>query len=618
MPTARCTKIFIWIVVLTVFAVAAFVGWNSAHQPLVVALAIEGPPLCDAATANTDIKNVEQGQRFCRQRGENGAPVLIRLLDALEPSGPAGQVQLGYAMGIPLLALYQKTDSGWVIDETMIDDYLNIITQVPRPMVLFFLANHFDSYGPLVQELGQDPDNLMQLADGKSLELNYFGYSVMPWTLSSDLDIAVNHYRFAALEHVARKIQALPRKVRKRIIAYTLAGELHHLFPDFAGGMGVWNNIKVTDYSLRSIADFRQWLQAKYQNIAQLNAQTGLDYPNFDAIPAPGKDIRHQRLESFGEHYDAWADGMLPIAGWLWDPQQTIERLDVYLDGEMHASMPRGFNRLDVYRALEEVTDPNIGFRYDLDFSRLSLGMHMVQVVAEAQGQQYQVGQAEFTLIARDQSSPSSQRANSLQALDSLESLQPQGVRAWLDMPTNGQDLYYNPLAREWNAWRRQQVYDFLQAFHTHARRVGLPAKKLYSHQIIAEVNSSWNHQLMASADTLDAAAPWKPGLNLYGGAVNSYWLRRWMRQRGVPSGYGVPEFHPQQWKHSGIHLAALQAHYAAGARFIAPYYLPTSDVRFKDQRKTGDEVNRMELAPDNPKDGSDQFYRAITEFVRQ
>ena len=28
--------------------------------------------------------------------------------------------------------------------------------------------------------------------------------------------------------------------------------------------------------------------------------------------------------------------------------------------------------------------------------------------------------------------------------------------------------------------------------------------------------------------------------------------------------------------------------------------------------------VNRMELSPDNPKDGSDKFYKAIVEFARQ
>jgi len=41
------------------------------------------------------------------------------------------------------------------------------------------------------------------------------------------------------------------------------------------------------------------------------------------------------------------------------------------------------------------------------------------------------------------------------------------------------QDLYYNPLARAWNAWRGQQVYGLLAAFHDRALRAGLPAEKL-------------------------------------------------------------------------------------------------------------------------------------------
>jgi len=115
----------------------------------------------------------------------------------------------------------------------------------------------------------------------------------------------------------------------------------------------------------------------------------------------------------------------------------------------------------------------------------------------------------------------------------------------------------------------------------------------------------------MASSSTIDGATPWKPGINLYGGAANNAWLRAWLHRRGIRGGY----VNPQQWKSPGAHLAALQAHYDAGADFVAPYYFTIIDKRFyKEQVEHG--VNRMELAPDNPKDGSDQFYRAIREFA--
>ena len=56
--------------------------------------------------------------------------------------------------------------------------------------------------------------------------------------------------------------------------------------------------------------------------------------------------------------------------------------------------MARDFNRLDVYRALDEVDDPNVGFRHDLDFSRWAPGSYALQVVARTPQAAYELGQA--------------------------------------------------------------------------------------------------------------------------------------------------------------------------------------------------------------------------------
>ena len=47
-----------------------------------------------------------------------------------------------------------------------------------------------------------------------------------------------------------------------------------------------------------------------------------------------------------------------------------------------------------------------------------------------------------------------------------------------------------------------------------------------------------------------------------------------------------------------------------------AATYFSVINQRFKGAAEHG--VNRMELSPDNPKDGSDKFYKAIVEFARQ
>ena len=86
-------------------------------------------------------------------------------------------------------------------------------------------------------------------------------------------------------------------------------------------------------------------------------------------------------------------------------------------------------------------------------------------------------------------------------------------------------------------------------------------------------------------------------------------WLERFLKE-GQIRDYGVPEFNPQQWKTPGIHLAAMRTHYAAGARFISPYYLSLIDQRYR--AKVDHAINRMELRPDNHKEGSAAFFEAI------
>ena len=583
------------------------------RTPMVIAPTVEGMYLCDEAVADASVKDIDAAYAYCNQRKRNGSAAISRLLDRLEPGGAKGSVQVGYTATLQLLSIYQKTPKGWAIDKAKVDQFLDVIAEVKRPVVVYFSADHFDSVSPLADALRKDPANLMQLRDGKPLELNYFGYRIIPYTLSTDAAIPVNQYRFEALDYLAKRIKALPKAVQSRIVAYTLAGELHHMFPNFEGGMGSYKDIQVTDYSSNSVAGFRQWLRSKYQSIEQFNARNGFAYASFDVVPAPSKDIRKEKLTSFGEHYDAYADGTLPIAGWLWDPHKTIEQLDLYVNGRRVGPVARGMNRLDVYRAEESITTPNTGYRVDYDYSTLPAGRYTAQVIAQSRGTQYKVGEVEFAVVARDQGAVKPVRFTAIKDVQDSKKLP--GVRTWLDMPRALQDVYYNPLARDWNLYRESQVYGFLNAFYDRALRAGLPAGKLYSHQIVPRVNSSWNPQLFAADQTLDGSAPWKQGLNMYGGATDSTWVREFIAQRKITD-YGVPEFNPQQWKLNGTHLAAMQSHYSDGARFISPYYFSLIPDRFKGGAEHG--VNRMELRPDNPKDGSDHFYRAIIEFAKQ
>ncbi len=611
---------------------------SAPRKPLVIATMLEGITLCSEAARDSKLELLVHALEFCRTHGLDGATTVANLLDQLEPGGPKGDVQIGYTATLQLLGLYTPTSDGrgWKIDEVAVDEVLRVIEKVERPVVVYFMGGHFDSTGPITWELAKDGSNFMRFADGSIPDLGYFGYRIAPYTLLADPEIPVNRLRFDALRYFAKRINALPENVKKRIIAFTLMGEVHQLYPDFENGVGRYEDIRVTDYSAPSVAQFRGWLKTKYGSIAAFNAASGFSYASFDVVPAPSKDIRRERLDSFGEHYDAFADGTLPFSGWLWDPTKQVARLDLYVDAQRVGEVPRGQNRLDVYRAIEAVDDPNIGFRIDYDFSALSPGRHVAQIVAESSaGKRHRLARAEFTMVARDQAPPPPGALRELassadgtqggartlwerirQRGSNLLDGELPGVRSWLDLPKAQQDVYFNPLARDWNAFRAWQVERFLAMTYQVALDAGLPADKLYSHQIVPDVNSTWNPQLFAVGKTLGHELPWKTGLNMYGGATDSNWMRGYMAERGITD-YGVPEFNPQQWKRDGVALHALQAHYDAGARFVSPYYFSLVPDRFK-TKTVANGLNNMELGPANTRDGSNRLYDAIVEFAKR
>lgn len=585
---------------------------------------IEGIYSCDEGLANPALKGIDQVNDFCAERMLDGSAGITRLLDELEPGGPKGQVQVGYLATLQLMALYKRVGTGWEINEKKVDLFLQVLTRVKRPVVVYLLADHFDTQGPLAPELIKDPANLMLFSDGKPALSNYFGYLIAPYTMQTDESIAVNRYRFAALRHVAARLKKLPKDVRDRIVGVSLGGELHHMFPNFESGTGRYESIQVTDYSAASIAGFRKWLASRYGSLQKFNASHGFSYASFEQVPAPGKDmrkdvrkeLRNGEKSQFDEHYDAYADGLLPIAGWLWDPQQRIGELELHVNGRLTGKVERGFNRLDVYRAAADVTSPNVGYRIDFDYSAMPLGRHTAQVVARTKGGNgHLVGQVQFEVGTLSPHSLSPTRVTKAAAVATFKPLSElEGVKGYLDLPKLADAVYFNPLARDWNQYRSWQVRNFMERFFKIAVDAGLPADKLYSHQIVPRVNSSWNPQLFAVDETLAPTALWKTGVNMYGGATDSAWMRSFMAKKRMVD-YGVPEFNPQQWKLPGTHLQALKSQYTSGARFVSPYYFSTIPDRYKGKEEHG--VNAMELRPDNVREGSSKFYQAIREFAK-
>lgn len=579
------------------------------RAPLYVTPLISGVLVCNGATRQPELKTLEAMQDWCETHRQSGDLAARSLLDRLEPGGPAGKVRLGHTLLIPLLELFERRNGAWEVSEAKISRYLNAIPAIGRPVVVYLMGNHFDSSSELSRELAADPGNLLAYSTGAAGSSRYIGHGVIPFTLRSEESIPVNRYRFAALRAVSKRIAEMDARSRELIVAVTLAGELHQMFPDFEHGMGAFENIQVTDYSAGSQREFRLWLRQRHGTVQRLNRQLGAHFDSFDAVEPPSLDIRKTPLKAFSQHYDAFAAGSLPLFGWLWDPQQRVQALSLYVDGRYAGPVGRGLERLDVQRARPEVASSSTGFRSAIDFRNMAPGRHAAQIVAVADGKRHLLAEREFVVVPPDQSStasaPAPARLGGLPEASGISSLQ-----FWLDMPRQLQDVYYNPLAREWDEFRAHQVNQLLTRFYRIARSQGIPARLLYSHQIAAAVHGTWNTALFASDASISNTSPWRAGINLYGASPAAFEL---IRNRHLRD-YGVPEFNPMQGRNAGAARAAFADHYRAGARFVSPFYLSVVPPRLR----AADDRRLFDIAPDNTADGADVLYDALEWFVRK
>lgn len=582
------------------------------RTPMFITPLIEGIGYCDEAMEQPNIDSVDKAIQWCINNGYDSSGPLGRTLESIEPGGAKGQVQVGYEVGISLLALYDKQDGEWKINEDKLNVIINTIINLDRPVIIYLMANHFDTKGALPSELSKNPDNLMLLKNGEPPFDDYFGNSVIPFTLLTDESIPVNHYRFEALRFIGKKISELPDEVKDRIVAVTLVGEVHHLYSDFTNGAGQFDDIMVTDYSPKSIEVFQKWLERKYKTIEILNNEFGSDFKDFSEIIPPSKNVHNEKLNFYTEHYDSYAAGNMTISGWMWDPKSLVDKLILYIDGKGVGEISQGYSRLDVYRAIDEVTDPNTGFKYIYDYRNLNPGRHLMQVVAQSKDELYLMAQAEFVVVDRYQRTPTEMPEIQTEFANFDELI---GVKHWLDYPKPLASLYYNPLARDWNEYRDEQITTFMEFFYTLAVDSGIPKEKLYSHQILPMINSSWNDQLFMGLQSIESDALYKLGVNLYGGATNNKIVKQFLQEHEILE-YGVPEFHIQQWKSKDVAIKALEFHFQEGAKFLSPYYISIIPDSLKPFEKNSLQI--FNIRPDNDLEGSNILYDSIVEFANK
>lgn len=580
-----------------------------AFLSMALGLGLSGPAAGQATFAEPVVYLTPKIEGSHRYEPVERAERLAALLEALEPGGPAGAVQVGYTIDVRLLTIYRRDQDGeWQVDLSRLEEDLAVAAEIGRPIVVALNGNHFAEglgSGGLQDALIADPRNLMAYQGGSPALDSYFGAAIVGYTLSTDRRLPVNAYRLRALAAALERIRAFADRHPDLFIGVELLGETHHLFPDLRGGADEFQSIQTTDYSQVSRRAFRQYLRDQGWTLEALNRAIGAAFPDWESVEPPGCACAD---DGSGvpdwAHWDSFAAGDFPVAGWVDDPR-GIAGITLQLSDGAEIAATLNLNRTDVYDAVPDIETPNVGFRGGIDLRELAPGWHSVTVRVDiADGTSVSLGsrsvfvgsEAERALAPAPP--PATGRDSSVASL-----------RGAIDDPAAEFTVRYNPFATLWHDFRRHQVRAQTALWIDEAHRQGLSADQLYTYQVAPFLVGGWNNLLFAvTADffRIDGA---RPGISAYGGTADTPHVFDLLGGRP----YAITEFHPLRPRHPDAAIAAMRRHFEAGAVFISPFFLSLVPQALGQR-----DFEMFLIRPDNPNRGSDHVYHAIQRLAAE
>ena len=559
--------------------------------------------------------------RACAGAQGSAAPLIEATLAQLLPENAASNTRspfaLGYTLAVPLLTLFERGPDGWQIDRQRVARIARTLAQSERSAVLYLFSTHFSAGGELEAALASDSHNLAHTQDGPLPTDSYYGAPLYNWSVART-DNALTKHREQAMNAVLAAVCHLPDTQRARIKAVTLMGETHQLFPDFQAGMGFSGPYRLTDYSAASVQGWHRYLRQQFGTLAQLNRVLGSDYADFNDVMPPSRDIRTEALNRYSEHIDAFAHGILPVAGWAYVPPTGARHasasaapwVHVFRDGRFVAKVRADRGRQDVVQAVAEVHRADTGWRINLDFRHFTPGLHRIDVYLEQRpGELTRIGSRQIAIMDARQQTPALAPQQALPLSVAMRA----GVRAHLDQPAEQASYYFNPLVPFWHAYRNQQVAHYLEHFSQLVGRSCLAAVPRYTHQILPFSNPGWDANKFAIEQSLQTQGSLRLGVSLYGDAAYGARFAAWLRATGHHR-YGVTEFHPLRAMDAPQLRAVLDKHAADGAQFLSFFLEP----RWQETLVPRAAYNPFSFDPDNPEFGSDVLYRSVQEILRQ
>jgi hypothetical protein len=579
-------------------------------RPLLIAPFLQGAYYCAGAEDVPENLTDDEAAKYCADRHLTGAPRIEAALAKIGPSvSPSGNYQLGYTLIVPLMRYFKQHDSQWVLDREELRNGLSTISGVNRKVVVYLSANHFTDAGvKLSAELARDPANLMWTRSGPMFPDSYFDHPIVAWSLS-DPDAPITKLRREVFKAAVEEICQLPKESQDRIAAVSVLGEVHQMYSGFVDGprYGV-SVVDATDYSPTAVRGFKWWLRDRFKTVEALNKRLGSAFVSFDEVTPPSKDMHTEQVSSLLEHLDNYAAGSLPVYGWIHDKAARALNVSVRVDGAPVGEAEMGLSRTDVTDAVPAIENPNIGFKYVLDFTKLSPGPHTLDAVLKVDGTAERLIAKRAFVVG-----PAGKAAAANQTPQITPMTADPALTGYLDGPAENTSVIFNPMALLWLEYRNFSVTRYVESFASIARDSCIPQRKIFSHQITPGLTGSWNGDLIAVDDAMRPNSLFNPGATLYGGAAfGSAFVR--MKERLGWDRYGVSEMHPVTKLSSDGYRAMFEMHRKSGAVFVAPYYAvvtPNVDL-------SGEGLKSFLLDAKNPKAGSAAFYEAIADAVNK
>ena len=614
--TARAAAVAVAMACLVLLLVGLLVlvgrGTPAAGQAPLLLAPMMGLDACLFADRPDEAARAPAVAARCGGAEGSAAPVIDSTLQALgdRRTSRDGRLEMGYTLNLPLLKFLRREGDHWVVDQAAVARAVRSVRDSDRPVVLYLFSTHFGSGAPAEAALAQDPDNLLQTADGPLGPDRYYQTDVYPWSFVRT-DNGITRMREQAMGALLDGICQLAPSARDRVRGVTLLGELHHMFPRFEDGMGFTGPYAITDYSAASVRGFRAFLERRFGTVAAFNRALQADYAAFDAVDPPSRNIRTTPLGRYEEHIDAHAAGVLPVAGWVYLPGATAAQpawVRIYRNGVLAGRVPARFGRQDVAAAHPEFRTADVGWSFELDYDALSPGLHRLDMFVElSAGGLAPLGTRQIAVMDRSQSTPLAQPL----APVPVAAEAPAGTMSYLDSPAELSSYYFNPLAVQWNAFRAQQVRDYLDHFRAVAAGSCIPADRIYSHQILPFVNPGWDPSKFAVEQDLDVPAALGLGVSLYGEASYGRSFFDWFGTTGRTR-YGVTEFHPLRPMDAAALGAVLQRHATHGARFLSFFAESDGSGPWREGVH-----NTMSFDAGNPHHGAAQLREAVQDLMR-